>query len=191
MYCPFHAVSGSCNCPPLSGWWGEYCEVPGCPRHPDTYEECSDHGECNSEKHECDCRAGWTGAACHVTDCPGEPDCSGRGDCDGVNFDPPRCVNCSSGWMGAACEEPCLHGQQVPPDSGNCQCEEGWAGVGCNSECSGNGRIVGGRCECDYDTGWKGRLCDVPGCPGLFNLDCSGRGEFDCLVLSVTCDAEY
>ena len=58
-----------------------------------------------------------------------------------------------------------------------CTCEEGWAGIGCDSECSGHGKIVNGTCKCDYDTGWKGRLCDVPGCPGLFGIDCSGRGK--------------
>ena len=61
-------------------------------------------------------------------------------------------------------------------NSGNCSCEPGWAGVSCDSECSEHGKIEDGACVCDYETGWKGPLCDVPGCPGLFGIDCSGRG---------------
>ena len=62
-------------------------------------------------------------------------------------------------------------------NSGNCSCEPGWAGVGCDSECSENGIIQNEECICDYVTGWKGRVCDIPGCPGLNNEDCSGRGN--------------
>lgn len=78
---------------------------------------------------------------------------------------------------GGACDDPCVNGTETPPNSGNCVCDEGFAGVGCDSECSGNGVIVAGSCVCHYSEGWKGRLCDIPGCPGLFNLDCSGRGQ--------------
>ena len=65
-----------------------------------------------------------------------------------------------------------------PMDSGNCSCDPGWAGVSCDSECSEHGNITNGECECFYDDGWKGPLCDIPGCPGLNKLDCSGRGMF-------------
>ena len=63
-------------------------------------------------------------------------------------------------------------------NSGNCLCNPGWAGVSCDSECSEHGNITNGECECFYDDGWKGPLCDIPGCPGLNKLDCSGRGMF-------------
>ena len=64
-----------------------------------------------------------------------------------------------------------------PMNSGNCSCDPGWAGVSCDSECSEHGNITqAGECECYYDDGWKGPLCDIPGCPGLDKLDCSGRG---------------
>ena len=62
-------------------------------------------------------------------------------------------------------------------DSGNCSCDPGWAGVSCDSECSEHGDIIDDQCECYYAEGWKGPLCDQPGCPGLFKMDCSGRGE--------------
>ena len=62
-------------------------------------------------------------------------------------------------------------------NSGNCSCNTGWAGISCDSMCSENGIIDNGECECFYDEGWKGPLCDIPGCPGLFKLDCSGRGK--------------
>ena len=90
--------------------------------------------------------------------------------------DPPICTNCTGPWMGPACADPCVNGAQSPPNSGNCLCKAGWTGVGCNSECSGHGKIENNKCVCDYLTGWKGALCDIPGCPGLFNMDCSGRG---------------
>ena len=170
-----------CHCDYMAGWSGTYCEIPGCPRVSVDDPECSNHGDCNSQLHECECYAGWSGAACHIPDCPGNPDCNLRGYCnDSTN--PPRCTNCSVDWMGSACDEPCLHGSQIPMDSGNCMCEPGWTGTGCNSECSENGVIVNKSCICDYDTGWKGSLCNIPGCPGLFFLDCSGRGEYHFII---------
>jgi hypothetical protein len=66
---------GDCFCDPLIGWSGAYCEVPGCPRHPENDIECSGHGDCNSEDRTCSCFAGWMGVACHIADCPGEPNC--------------------------------------------------------------------------------------------------------------------
>ena len=63
-------------------------------------------------------------------------------------------------------------------DSGKCSCKPGWAGVSCDSECSEHGSITNGECKCFYHDGWKGPLCDIPGCPGLNKLDCSGRGMF-------------
>ncbi len=177
--CSLHGTCNAefeCYCEPLDGWSGKYCEIPGCPQNPVTYEECSGHGDCNSQSRVCSCFAGWTGVACYIPDCPGTPDCNTRGFCN-VTFDPPRCTNCTGPWMGPACSDPCVHGSQTPMDSGYCLCEAGWAGVGCNSECSGHGTIIDGVCVCDYLTGWKGPLCDIPGCPGLFNLDCSGRGQ--------------
>ena len=62
VQCSDHGVcdaGGECYCEPLSGWWGPYCEAPGCPRHETTLLECSGHGDCNSEKHECECFGGW------------------------------------------------------------------------------------------------------------------------------------
>lgn len=78
--------------------------------------------------------------------------------------------------MGPACNDPCVNGTETPINSGLCECDPGFAGLGCNSECSEHGKIESGKCKCDYVTGWKGDLCDIPGCPGLFNLDCSDRG---------------
>jgi len=149
----------------------------GCPRNPVTDVECSMRGNCDSETKKCDCDAGWQGAACHIPDCPGDPDCYNRGTCD-ESTSPPLCVSCDALWMGPACNDPCIHGTQTPMDSGVCECVEGWAGVGCNSECSEHGNIstISGLCECTYHLGWKGRVCDIPGCPGLNNEDCSGRG---------------
>jgi hypothetical protein len=142
--------------------------------------QCSSRGNCDAEKHKCDCFAGWIGVACHEPDCPGDPiDCFGRGQCD-ESTNPPLCVNCHENWMGPACNDPCLHGIQEPMNSGNCSCVEGWTGVGCNSQCSEHGEIsdVTGFCVCTYELGWKGRVCEIPGCPGLFNKDCSGRGTY-------------
>ncbi|XP_033745589.1 uncharacterized protein LOC117331103 [Pecten maximus] len=168
-------VNYDCYCDPFSGWAGTLCEIPGCPRHPVTLEECSNHGTCNSFDHICECDAAWKGAACHIADCQGEPDCQGRGHCDDT-LNTPRCINCTGPWMGVGCDEPCVNGTETPMNAGTCVCDTGFAGVGCDSECSGNGVITGGACVCDYVTGWKGPLCDIPGCPGLFNLDCSNRG---------------
>ena len=170
----------TCYAEPFSPWTGTYLEIPGCPRNPDTDMECSDHGDCNSELMECTCYNGWMGVACHVADCPGSPDCNARGFCN-ATVDPPQCTSCQGPWMGPVCDDPCVHGQETPPNSGNCECEEGWTGVGCNSECSEHGKISNetGRCVCDYVTGWKGTVCNVPGCPGLYGLDCSGRGQHD------------
>lgn len=42
--------------------------------------------------------------------------------------DPPRCTNCTIGWMGEACEDPCVHGKQIPMDSGLCQCDACYVG---------------------------------------------------------------
>ncbi|XP_019646039.1 PREDICTED: uncharacterized protein LOC109486623 [Branchiostoma belcheri] len=175
--------NSTCICDPLSGRRGDVCEVPGCPG---IEEDCTGHGDCNSGIHECECYNGWIGIGCHIPDCPGTPDCHRRGFCN-TTGETPTCTNCISGWMGPACNDPCVHGVQDPMDSGNCRCYPGWAGLGCNSECSEHGVIVGGRCECDYDTGWKGELCDVPGCPGLFGLDCSGRGGCDSATHQCTC----
>ena len=52
----------------------------------------------------------------------------------------------------------------------------GWAGRGCNSECSENGVIEEGACNCFYESGFRGDVCDIPGCPGLNDVDCSGKG---------------
>lgn len=173
-----------CFCDPLVGWSGTYCEVPGCPRHPENDIECSGHGDCNSEDRTCSCFAGWMGVACHIADCQGEPNCYDRGVCDEWNFDPPKCQNCSGNWMGLACNDPCVNGTETPMNSGNCECDPGYAGVGCDSECSGHGLVKNKECECDYVTGWKGDLCDIPGCAGLNKLDCSDRGNIfiTCLV---------
>ena len=154
-----------------------YLNISGCPRDPVTDVECSNRGNCDSATKTCMCDAGWEGAACHIADCPGDPNCYNRGTCD-ESTNPPLCVSCDADWMGPACNDPCLHGTQTPMDSGICVCEEGWAGVGCNSECSGHGNIssLTGMCKCTYELGWKGRLCDIPGCPGLYGIDCSFRG---------------
>ncbi|WAR26298.1 TENX-like protein [Mya arenaria] len=181
--------SGECYCDPLVGWDGTYCEIPGCPRNPDTDVECSQRGNCDSETRTCECDSGWQGLACHIPDCPGDPDCYGRGTCD-ESTSPPLCVSCDADWMGPACNDPCLHGTQTPMDSGVCLCESGWAGVGCNSECSEHGNISSttNLCVCTYELGWKGEVCDIPGCPGLNNMDCSGRGGCDSSSATCTCN---
>ncbi|KAH3879993.1 hypothetical protein DPMN_003905 [Dreissena polymorpha] len=181
--------SGSCYCDPLIGWDGTYCEIPGCPRHPVTNVECSKRGDCDSESMTCDCDAGWMGAACHISDCPGEPNCYNRGICSEAT-NPPLCKSCQTGWMGPACNDPCTNGVQEPMDSGICKCDSGWTGVGCNSECSEHGKIdpSTNKCKCTYEFGWKGEVCNIPGCPGLFGLDCSGRGGCDSTSATCTCN---
>ena len=86
--------------------------------------------------------------------------------------------------MGPACNNPCVHGQQVPMDSGNCVCEPGWVGVGCDSECSEHGTIVNSKCQCDI--GWRGTYCENPGCPGD-GEDCSGHGECNSALHTCIC----
>ena len=178
------ADNATCECDPLEGWRGEVCEIPGCPGFG---EDCTGHGDCNSAIHKCTCFPGWTGVGCHIPDCPGDPDCFERGFCN-ATLDTPVCQNCSLGWMGPACDDPCVHGVQMPMDSGYCNCSAGWSGVGCDSECSEHGVIVDNACICDYATGWKGELCDIPGCPGKFNLDCSGRGDCDSSLHKCVCN---
>lgn len=155
--------------------------VVGCPRNPQTNDECSNRGNCDYEKHICSCDPGWQGAACHLPDCPGHIDCNGRGICN-ESTSPPQCVSCHHDWMGPACNDVCLHGIQTPMDHGICECFEGWTGDGCNSQCSENGEIKLGVCVCFYETGFRGDLCDRPGCPGLNNLDCSGRGKLNFIL---------
>lgn len=83
-------------------------------------------------------------SGCDIPDCPGTPDCAGQGICDGskllgfsidivpessLGFDPPQCTNCSKGWMGPGCSLPCVHGNQVPMDSGICVCDPCFTGL--------------------------------------------------------------
>ncbi|PIK61109.1 hypothetical protein BSL78_01934 [Apostichopus japonicus] len=177
-------VNDICICDYDTGWKGEVCDVPGCPGLFNL--DCSGRGACESAQHICTCDAGWRGLGCEVADCPGEPDCNNYiGICDD-SFDPPRCVNCSDGWMGEACEEPCIFGYQDPPNSGNCHCLDGYSGVGCDAECSTHGEVKDGICNCDKE--WKGPLCDIPGCPGKFGKDCSGRGECNSATHKCVCE---
>ena len=162
---------GICDCG-FNGWRGDVCDDPRCPGKG---ADCSNHGQCNLADRSCTCNAGWTGIGCELPDCPGEPDCNDRGDC--LEEDPfPRCVNCSVGWMGSECQIPCINGIQEPPDSGICVCEPCFHGVSCDVLCSGIGVCLpNGSCDCTLAPG-KGEYCQVPGCPGEFGVDCSGRG---------------
>ena len=92
-----------CQCP--SGWGGEDCSDPSCPRHADG-ALCSNRGAClldpNAEispdhaVYTCLCEEGATGEACEKTRCP--KDCSGHGAClDGRCFCLPR-------FSGDACD---------------------------------------------------------------------------------------
>ena len=90
--------------------------------------------------------------------------------------------------MGPACADLCVHGTQVPMDSGNCVCEPCYSGRGCNAECSGHGACVNGKCSCYFLDGWKGSLCELPGCPGLNGKDCSGHGQCDSAKRKCICD---
>lgn len=87
--------------------------------------------------------------------------------------------------MGASCNSPCVHGKQLPMDSGNCVCDPGFVGVGCDSECSEHGKIVNGKCECIR--GWRGTFCENPGCPGI-GRDCSGHGQCNSATHYCFCD---
>lgn len=84
----------------------------GCPKNPDSQEECSNHGSCDSATHICECEAGWVGVACHEPWCPGEGNCFGRGFCN-PNYTTPKCEECQSDWMGPDCNTPCVNGIQV------------------------------------------------------------------------------
>ncbi|XP_071506024.1 uncharacterized protein [Diadema antillarum] len=172
-----------CDCDPMLGWRGDFCQIPGCPG---IGTDCSGHGDCNSAIHECTCYPGWSGVACHEPDCPGEPDCYDRGFCN-TTRDPPTCTNCSVGYMGSDCNEPCVKGIQQPMDSGICVCDPGWVGTSCDSECSGHGKVVNNVCHCDFDSGWRGEFCDNPGCPGI-DVDCSDHGSCDSSLHICTCD---
>lgn len=48
-----------------------------------------------------------------------------------VDSGTPMCTNCSAGVMGPACADPCVHGKQVPMDSGNCSCDPGKYDISC------------------------------------------------------------
>ena len=84
----------------------------GCPKHPDTGEECSNHGDCDSATHICSCNSGWSGVACHIPWCPGNGVCFNRGFCN-PEYETPVCEDCDRDWMGPDCNTPCVHGEQV------------------------------------------------------------------------------
>ena len=176
---------GTCECDP--GWWGEVCEVPGCPG---VGTDCSGHGDCNAALHQCYCFPGWIGDGCEIPDCPGEPDCNGRGFCNGTDRMTPVCTDCIKGWMGPECNDPCTHGTQVPPNSGFCQCDPCYTGAGCNSKCSGKGECneETGKCICDNNPneGYLGDNCEIQGCPGEDGA-CNGRGTCNSVKQKCTC----
>lgn len=133
----------------------------------------------------CECYSGWDvpgNIACSLPNCPGEPDCFDRGYCN-ITYSNPRCTDCDPGWMGVDCNTKCVHGTDTPKNSGDCKCDSGWTGKSCDSECSGHGDIdvKTKKCVCDYKKGYKGELCEIPGCPGLFNKDCSDRGIYSAM----------
>ncbi|XP_072025321.1 uncharacterized protein [Amphiura filiformis] len=176
-------MDGTCECEP--GWWGEVCEVAGCPGEG---KDCSGHGDCNSVLHQCFCYPGWTGDGCEIPDCAGEPDCNNKGYCNGTNQMTPVC-HCIQGWMGHECDDPCTHGKQTPPNSGFCQCESCYSGAGCNSECSGNGQCdKGGFCTCNNNEngGFLGEKCEFIGCPGADGA-CNERGTCNSVTSKCTC----
>ena len=84
----------------------------GCPKNPETLEDCSNHGDCDSVTHKCECNAAWSGVACHIPWCPGNGNCFDRGFCNPDYFEP-VCENCQQGWMGPDCNTPCVNGVQV------------------------------------------------------------------------------
>lgn len=177
--CTGHGRCVNSNCSCNATWKGDFCEVPKCPN------DCSGNGICNAALLKCFCNPGWKGEDCGQPDCPGEPNCHNRGTCI-IKSGTAVCSNCTKGWMGPACNNVCLHGNQIPMDSGNCQCDACWAGKGCDSLCMGRGACVNNKCECDTLKGWRGEVCQIPGCPGV-NGDCSGHGDCDGITHTCTC----
>ena len=66
---------------------------------------------------------------------------------------------------------------QVPALSGFCKCDPCYNGPHCEQLCSdvGTCELGFGICNCGFDGG-RGEHCELLGCPGLYNIDCSGHG---------------
>ena len=80
-----------------------------------------------------------------------------------------------------------MNGTQNQVDPTVCDCEPCFNGLSCDVFCSaiGNATCTEGKCYCGFE-GWRGDFCEKKGCPGLFNMDCSGRGT--CNSATQTCD---
>ena len=194
--CSLHGKINGTVCVCDLGFWGDHCEIQGCPG---VGESCSGHGDCNGAIQICDCYPGWTGYAdedgyidpvfngCDVPDCPGSPDCNGQGECNS-SYEEPRCVNCAPGWMGPACEDICdaEHGVQEPMNSGICECDSCYTGRGCDIQCNNHGICVDNvTCECEE--AWRGSKCEVAGCPGN-ETNCNSHGECNTALQECTCN---
>ncbi|XP_070533134.1 uncharacterized protein [Ptychodera flava] len=175
-------VNDTCSC--SDNWRGDFCSVAGCPGEE---IDCSGHGICNAGIHACYCEPGWTGDDCSSVDCPGDPNCFDRGYCN-ATVEPPQCQNCEKGWMGADCNETCVHGNQVPMDSGVCVCDPCWMGKNCDLLCSGFGQCSDDNtaCECHFETGRWGEYCEILGCPGI-DVPCSGHGDCNSAINECEC----
>lgn len=153
----------------LSGWKGDYCDIPICA------EGCR-NGTCKTPG-KCDCSEGYEGALCDK--CRVYPGCQ-HGSCK----KPWEC-NCEDGWGGSFCDKdlnyctrhrPCVNGLCFNTGQGSytCECVLGFTGVNCDipvSDCSTAPCRNGGTCSqsppgsnytCDCPLGFTGLNCEKP-----------------------------
>ncbi|XP_031786887.1 neurogenic locus protein delta [Nasonia vitripennis] len=163
----------------LSGWKGDYCDIPHC------LAGCDEqHGHC-SRPNECTCHNGWTGPFCDQ--CVRYPGCL-HGSCQ----KPWECL-CDEGWGGLFCNQdlnfctnhkPCRNGGtcfNTGQGSYTCACAAGFTGTDCETpilDCQANPCLNQGTCmstnethaderhisrryKCACPAGWRGRHCEV------------------------------
>lgn len=176
-FCSGHGLTctnGTCDCG-FGGNRGDLCEISGCPGFD---VDCTGNGLCIAIAGSCICNDGWSGLGCQTAVCA--QNCNNHGACI-VTTGTPEC-SCESSYFGRACEYTCLHGTVA---NGTCICESCYNGFYCHEKCSGVGNCTAdGICDCGFDGG-RGTYCEMSGCPGLYNLDCSGHGS--CILTMGEC----
>ena len=166
--CSSHGQCNDKRCVCESGWTGAHCEMVGCPGLP---VGCSGHGDCGA-KLRCFCYPGWADSDCNRPVCP--HDCHDRGSCTAKSDSTDTYCQCKEGYFGDACQFECIHGNVT---DGRCLCQKCYSGQRCDSMCGGVGNCTAqGTCDCGFEGG-RGEFCIEPGCPGLYNTDCSGHGK--------------
>lgn len=180
------------------GFWGDKCTDRSCPGVGGTI--CNGKGSCtqsvvNGEKfYSCQCDANFDGAACEQFFCtnpnanPGDPECNGNGRCELENGNPT--CKCNDTYLGTFCQLQCFGGTIKVDSNGNeiCECHPCYSGATCDKLCGGQGNCTTkinstdptqNITECACEINWKGDYCTEKTCWGLFNLECSGRGNCD------------